>query len=753
MSAEASRRDFLRLCGAAGGALVLEIALPGCASPSRTARAADGGVAFVPNAWLRIEPSDRIVFVLDRVEMGQGTMTGHAQLVAEELAIDPARLVVELAPADRAYDNPDAQLGFQITGGSSSTRASFVPLRTAAATAREALRQAAARRWGVAVASCAAEDGAIVHAASGRRARYGELAADAAREDVDPPALKPSKEFRTIGRAVPRLDLRAKVDGSAVYGIDVKVAGLATAVVLRAPSFGAKLLGFDARDAKAEPGVIDVVEVPTGVAVVAASYWRARRAAGKVRARWSEGDTRLDTEGLRRAYRARLDSPGVVRRSDGSFASSARSASRVIEAVYEVPYLAHGTLEPQNATVHVTDGRCEVWAPTQAPGLAREAVRRITGFAYDDIVVHQTLLGGGFGRRLAQDYVVEAVHVALRVRRPVKVVWSREDDTRHDVYRPMAMTRVRAALGEGGALNGWFQRIVSQSILAQAGEEWASALVPNATPLALKRVIGRGGAIAYGGGVLLDESTAEGARDLAYDIPNVRVEHAPVAVDVPVGFWRSVGFSHNVFVTESFFDEAAHALGQDPFEMRRRLLARAPRHQRVLEIAAEKAGWGSPPPPGRFRGIAQARSFESYAAQVAEVSVQGDEVKVHRVVAAVDCGTIVNPDIVRAQVEGGIAFGLGAALRHEITIEKGRVEQGNFDDFEPLRMNEMPEVEVHLVPSDEPPTGIGEPGLPPIAPAVANAIFRATGRRIRRLPFSRGFAEAAPTSATKRSGS
>ena len=736
-----SRRDFLRLGVTAGGALLLEIALPGCGGPPRAVAAANGGVAFVPNAWLRIEPDDRIIFVLDRVEMGQGTMTGQAQLVAEELAIDPSRLVVELAPANRAYDNPDAGLGFQATGGSTSTRASFIPLRTAAATAREALRQAAARKWGVALATCTAENGAIVHAASGRRARYGELAADAAREDVDAPALKPAKDFRVIGKAVPRLDIRAKVDGSAVYGIDVKVPGLAVAVVLRAPVLGAKLLGFDAAEAKAQPGVVDVIAIPTGVAVVAETYWRARRAAQAVRVRWSEGETHLDTERLRSAYRARLESSGVAQRNDGSFASAERRAARVVDALYEVPYLAHATLEPQNATAVVKDGRCEVWAPTQAPGLAREAVRSVTGFAYDDIVVHQTLLGGGFGRRLAQDYVVEAVHVALRVHRPVKVIWSREDDTRHDVYRPMAMTRVRAAIGRNGALDGWFQRIVSQSIAANVGPEWVHAFLPNRVPLSLKASMGRSAAITFGGGALFDETTAEGARDLAYGIPNVRVEHAVMAAEVPVGFWRSVGFSHNVFVTESFFDEVAHAMGRDPFELRRSLLAKAPRHRRVLELAAEKVGWGTPAKPGVFRGIAQARSFESYAAHVAEVSVHGAEVKVHRVVAAVDCGTVVNPDIVRAQVEGGIAFGLGAALRQEITLDAGRVTQGNFDDFEPLRIHEMPEVEVHVVPSDEPPTGIGEPGLPPIAPAVANAIFHATNRRVRRMPFSRAFAE------------
>ncbi|RYE87162.1 MAG: xanthine dehydrogenase family protein molybdopterin-binding subunit, partial [Myxococcales bacterium] len=476
------------------------------------------------------------------------------------------------------------------------------------------------------------------------------------------------------------------------------------------------------------PGVVDVFAIPAGVAVVAESYWRARRAADRVQARWSEGATGLDSAALRASYRRRLDSPGKVQRDDGDAEGALRSGARVLEAIYELPFLAHATLEPQNATARVADGRCEVWAPTQAPGLAREVIRRITGFDEAAIVIHQTLLGGGFGRRLEQDYIIEAVHIALRVPRPVKVVWSREDDTRHDVYRPMATTRVRAALSSEGKLVGWSQRVATQALTAAVIPDWLPAIVPGAVPGSLKGLLARGARVAMAGGVVADESGAEGAADLAYAVPNVRVEHAVVTPGVPVGFWRSVGYSHNTFVTECFLDEVAHALGRDPYELRRELLAGAPRHLAALDLAARQAGWGQPLPPGVFRGIAQARAFRTACAQVAEVSVHGSSIRVHRVVAAVDCGLVVNPDIVRAQIEGGIVFGLSAALRQAITLTRGRVDQGNFHDFELLRMHECPRIEVHLVPSDEPPTGVGEPGVPPIGPAVANAVFRATGR-------------------------
>ena len=739
MSADVGRRDVLRFGLGAGGALLVQVALPGC-RPARFAVEPHAG-DFVPNAWIRVSPDDRISFVLDRVEMGQGTMTAHAQLVAEELEVDPSRLVVELAPADRAYDNPDSQLGFQVTGGSTSTNTSYDPLRTAAATAREMLKTAAAKRWGVPVGACIAENGSISHPPSQRSARYGELAREAAAQSVDTPALKPASAFKWIGKSVPRLDAPSKVDGSAIYGIDVRLPGLHTAVIVRAPRLGAKVTSFGATLARQQQGVTDVLEVPNGIAVVATSYWRAQRAAALVKVSWTDGSTSLDSTLLRAAMRTRLDREGHTMRSDGDVGAAERASAGVLEAVYETPYLAHATLEPQNATAIVKDGRCEVWAPTQSLGLAREGLRRLTGYSYDDIVLHQTLLGGGYGRRLAQDYIMEAATIALRTGKPIKVMWSREDDTTHDYYRPMSAHRLRAAFARDGTITSWWHRVAAQSILGQIAEEWGQSLLPNRLPLSFKRVGAKAAATAYAGNAIPDTSAVEGARELPYAIPNVAVEFAPVNVTVPVGWWRSIGHSNNAFAVEAFFDEVARAARKDPFELRRALLARSPRHRAVLDLAAEKVCWGDTPRGGIFRGIAQTQAFGTYIAMVAEVSVKGSELRVHRVVAAVDCGRVVNPDLVTMQVEGGIGFGLGAALHQEITLRHGAIEQTNFHEFRSLRMVEMPKVEVHIVPSDEHPTGIGEPGVPLVAPAVANAILKATGQPVRSMPLLKALRE------------
>jgi isoquinoline 1-oxidoreductase beta subunit len=739
MTLALNRRDLLRASLGAGGGFLLELGGLGCGGglPRPVQPGAQPG-DFVPGAWLRITPDDKLYFTLDRVEMGQGTMTSHAQILADELEVDPARFVVELAGADRAYDNPDSNL--QVTGGSASVKLSYDPLRRAGAVAREMLRSAAAKRFQAPLADCRAEGGAVVHVPSGRRLRYGDLAADAAREPIPTVTLKPDAEHTWIGKSVTRLDARAKVDGSGVYGIDVSVPDMLTAVVLRPPRLGAEVLSVDDRAARAMAGVLSVVRIPQGVAVVAGRFWQAERAAAAVRVEWSPGETWIDSDKLRSMYLERLDRDSAPVRHHGDVAAAERSAARTVEAVYEAPYLAHATMEPQNCTASVTAGRCEIWAPTQAPGLACEAAHRITGLPYGAIVFHQTLLGGGFGRRLSQDFVEEAVEISMRVKRPVKVLWTRADDMRHSLYRPMVMARLRGSVDARGGIVAWSERIVSQSVFGEAGPVWLPAILPHGVPRPLKllgaQVIG---GLLTGDGVV-DPSSVEGASTMAYDIPNVRFEHAAVSHPVPVGAWRSVGNSQNVYITETFFDELAHAGQQDPFALRRALLAKVPRQRAVLELCAEKAGWGKPLPKGHFHGIAQSRCFETYCAEVAEVSIEGSAVRVHRVVAAVDCGTVVNPDLARAQVESAVIFGLGAALRQEITWKGGAVEQHNFHDFEPLRMNETPEIEVHLVPSTEHPTGLGEPGLPPIAPAVANAILAATGRPVRTLPFTRGLA-------------
>jgi CO/xanthine dehydrogenase Mo-binding subunit len=762
MSQGLSRRAFLEL---SAGALLVGATAEGCrpAPPPAMAEASRDG-ALMPNAWVRITKDDEITLFLDRVEMGQGTMTSHAMLVAEELEVDPTRIRVEHAVADRAYDNPDPALGFQITGGSTSVRTSWVPLRKAAASAREMLRRAAAERWRVDVASCSAVGGAIVHAASSRRVRYGELVGDASRLSVpsDPP-LKDAKAFHVIGTSVPRLDSRAKVDGSAVFGIDVSLPDMLHAVVVRPETRGARVLTFDARNVEKQPGVVSVFEVPSGIAIVATRGYLARRAAKHLVVRWSEGPlSALDTTALFASYRRRAERPARRVRDDGSFDRAKKSATKTLAATYETPYLAHATMEPMNCTAHVKDGRCTIWAPTQSPGLARELVHQALGIPQDAITVHTTFLGGGFGRRLAQDYVVEAAHVARRVGRPVKVLWSREDDFANDFYRPAGVARLEATLDARGELTGWFHRVVTQSIVSQIGREWIGAMAPNGAPTALKKVLGRTATALYDTGVVHDTTTTEGASDFEYAIPNLRVELAAVEPGVPVGFWRAVGNSENVFVAESFLDEVAHAAGRDPYELRRALLAGAPRLRAVLDLAAEKAGWpraggkhagGSGGPAARpssrgtergiHRGIAAAACFGSFCAQVAEVSMEGGKPRVVRVVAAVDCGRVVNPDLARAQIESGIVFGLSAAMKQQVTFERGVVRETNFHRYDAIRMAESPAIEVHFVESDAEPTGVGEPGLPPIAPAVANAIFAATGRRIRTLPIERALSEGA----------
>lgn len=741
---EAGRRGFLRAALGAGGALVLGVSLPACAPYDVKTVAHFGRTGqFHPNAWLTIFPDDRVMLVLDRVEMGQGTATSHAMLLGEELEVDPRRIVFEHAPAVREYDNPAPELGFQITGGSTSVHGSWEPLRRAGASAREMLKAAAATEWGVEVKDLSVEDGVVTHAATGRKASYGKLVKTASRMPVpgDVP-LKAPEAMRWVGKSMARIDARAKVTGTAEYGIDVALPGMLTAVVLRCPVLGGVVKAFHAEEARAQPGVEAVVAIPNGVAVVARTYWEARRAARKVKVEWDEGAlAKVSTESLRRDYAARAKQPGNEVRSDGDAEAALRSG-KVVEAVYEVPYLAHATMEPQNATAHVTRDRCEIWAPTQSPGLAVEEAIRITGLDRDAISVHTTAIGGGFGRRLQQDYVSEALHVAKAVGKPVKVVWSREDDMTHDFYRPMTYNVLRGAVDAQGRVTAWWHRIVSQSIIAQIGATWIPAMAPSSWPQGLKAFLGRTAASFYESGSMTDPSAVEGAGDFAYSIPNIRAEHALVEPGVPVGFWRGVGHSENAFIVESFLDELAHAAKKDPVELRRALLAGSPRHLGVLERAAREAGWGTAPPRGVFRGVGVTKAFGSYCAQVAEVSVEGASVRVHRVVSAIDCGRVVNPDLVRAQVESGVLFGLSAALRQRITLKAGRVQETNFHRYDAVRMEETPRIEVHIVDSREPPTGVGEPGLPAVAPAVCNAIFAATGKRIRALPIEAALKEA-----------
>jgi CO/xanthine dehydrogenase Mo-binding subunit len=728
-----SRRTLLKAGLAVGGGLLVEVGMPSAqAATAATAGATPtAAAAFVPNAFLRISSDDVVTFILSSTEMGQGVTTSFAQLLAEELGVDPTKLVVEFAPADRRYDNP--LFGIQGTGGSTSTAAYWEPYRMAGATAREMLKEAAARTWGVQQSECVAEDGAILHAPSKRSARFGQLAEAAARLPVPDVTLK-NRDFRVVGKSVPRIDSGPKVDGSAVFGMDVTVPGALVAVVVRSPVPGGQVKSFDAAAVKARAGVEDVVRISSGVAVVAKTYWHARQAAAQLKVDWDEGPLAgFSTAALLETHRKLAREGGGTRvRSTGDVDATLGQAAKVLEAEYTVPFVAHATMEPMNATAHVTASKCEVWAPTQSPALTHEQAKRLTGLSNEDITVHQTWIGGGFGRRFNQDYVVEAVEVSKAIGKPVKVVWSREDDMRHSPYRPAATHRVQGALDAKGQLVGWKHAVVTQSILSVMGDEMVRAVLAGA-PGFVKSLAS---SMAVGAMSEKDETSFEGASTLAYRVPNLAVDFIRHEPGVPVAFWRSVGHSHVAFATECFVDEAAHAAGKDPVAFRRELLKYEHRLRWVLELAAEKAGWGTALAPGLFQGVAVHKSFNSYVAAVAEVSVEGSEIRVNRIVMAADCGRVVNPNLVQAQLEGSAVFGLSAALKQRITLENGRVQQRNFHDFELLRMHETPKIETYIRHNEAPPTGIGEPGVPVIAPAVANAIFAATGKRLRDLPLS-----------------
>jgi isoquinoline 1-oxidoreductase beta subunit len=652
------------------------------------------GVAL--DDWIRIAPDGTVTVVINHSEMGQGVTTGLAMLVAEELEVDLAQVRTEFAPADVRYRNP--MFNEQTTGGSTSVRGEWERLSEAGARARARLVQAAAQHWGVKQEACAAEHGAVVHGPTGRRLGYGALAGAAAA--IKAPrrvVLKRPDRCGLLGRELPRLDIPEMAAGRTVYGMDVSLPEMRVATVLRCPVLGGKVDTFDAKAAVAVPGVEGVSPITRGVAVIATDTWSALRGREALAVGWDLGPhADLDTPSLVAELDKALEHSGDVRQRAGHAKRALKQATRIVEADYATAHLAHATLEPMNCTASLTDDGCEVWVGTQSQEGARETASRVSGLPPAQVQVHSQYLGGGFGRRLESDMVEEAVEIAKAAGCPVQVVWTRADDMQHDHYRPAYVARLHAALDADGWPVAWWQRGAGQAVAAM------------------------------------------GCAKLPYAIPNVHVDFVEVKAPVPAGAWRSVGAGQDAFVVESFIDELAHAAGMDPFEYRLALLRDAPRHRAVLELAATKAGWGTPPPAGRHRGIAVYRSFGSYVAEVAEVSVADAAIHVHRVVCALDCGRRVNPDTVRAQIEGGVAFGLSATLKEAITLAQGRVEQSTFEDYPILTLAEMPEVEVHIVESDEAPGGAGEPGVPPIAPAVANAVAAATGLRLRSLPLRFG---------------
>ncbi len=705
-----SRRQFLQTSGTVAGGLVLGFHLP-----DRWVRRGlmQDTAPFAPNAFIRIATDETVTIMVNKSEMGQGVYTSLPMLIAEELDADWERVQIEPAPVDPVYNDPG--FGAQITGGSTSIASSWQQFREAGATARALLVEAAAQEWGVSANALETENGFVFLRSRGLRASYGELAERAAK--VTPPesvALKDPKDFKIIGTNVRRLEGPDKVTGRAEFGVDVRLPDMLIAVVAHPPVCGGKVRRFSADRARGIPGVVSVKEIASGVAVIAKDFWTAKTGRDALEIEWDDGDgAMLSTESQRERYRALTEEPGTVAHDAGDAAAAMQSAAKTVEAVYEVPYLAHAPMEPLNATVHVTDDGCDIWVGTQFQTGDQMAAAAILGIPPKKIRVHTTLLGGGFGRRVnpTSDFVSEAVQVAKDESVPIKTMWTREDDIQCGYYRPMFVHRLQAALDDSGMPSAWRQRIVGQSIMT-------------GTPFEMMVQNG------------IDPASVEGAADMPYTIPHQYVElHSPTEA-VTVLWWRSVGHTHTAFVNESFFDEVAHAGGKDPFELRRALLKDSPRELRVLELAAEKAGWGQPLPEGRARGIAMRKSFESFVAEVAEVSVTADgKPRVHRVVCAVDCGIAVNPWGIEAQVEGSVVYGLSAALHGEITVDRGRVQQSNFHDYPVLRMNEMPKVEVYIVESGEAPTGIGEPGVPPIAPAVTNALFALTGKRVRKLPI------------------
>jgi isoquinoline 1-oxidoreductase beta subunit len=673
-------------------------------------------LSFALNPYVRIGTDGRVVIVVGKSEMGQGVYSSLPMLVAEELEVDWSRISVEAAPVAQEYYH--AQWGvIQVTGGSTSVSSEWDRLRRAGAGARAMLVQAAAEVWEVDPKSCRAERGSVVHEPTNRRFSYGELAEKAAR--IKPPKdvpLKQLKEFKVIGKPISRLDTAEKTSGTAVFGVDAKAPEMLTAVISRAPVFGGKIKSFNAEKAKAVQGVKEVVQVPSGMAVVADDFWSAKLGCEALEITWDEGvNAKLSTEGMREQYKNLAKNPGMVAKREGNFGEAFQKATKQISAEYEVPYLAHAPMETLNCLVDLRADQCDIWTGTQLQSGDRDAAAAIAGLEPERVKIHNLFLGGGFGRRAnpQSDFVSEAAHVAKKVMKPVKVIWTREDDIKGGYYRPFWYDRIAAGLDVKGNPVAWKHTIVGQSIIV--GSPFEGAMVDE-----------------HG----VDATSVEGAADTPYEIPNTLVDlHSP-KTGVPVQWWRSVGHSHTAFVVESFIDELAHASGKDPFEFRRSLLSKHPRYKAVLELAAQKAGWMKPPEKGIGRGIALHESFGSIVSQVAEVSINpAGRVRVHKVVCAIDCGMVVNPEIAKAQMESGIVFGLSAALHGAITFKNGRVEQSNFNDYQILRMYEMPTIEVFITPSQEPPGGVGEPGVPPIAPAVGNAIFSVTGNRIRRLPI------------------
>ncbi|HEX5430996.1 MAG TPA: xanthine dehydrogenase family protein molybdopterin-binding subunit [Bryobacteraceae bacterium] len=689
-----SRRGFLKAGAASAGGLMVGFYLP-----ENSKLAADTAASAKLNAFVRIGTDDSVTFYIHKSEMGQGTVTSLSMLLAEELECDWKKIRTEFPGVDPAYGPLMGAFG------SMSIRSSWTPLRKAGATAREMLLQAAAQQWGVDKSQCRAENGSVVNSATNARASYGSLAEAAAKLPAPTMvALKDPKQFQIIGKRVKRLDTPAKVTGRAKFGIDMRLPGMLHAVLARCPVFGGKVASFDDSKAKAVPGVKKIVQISNGVAVLADNTWNAMQGRKALRIQWDEGALANSSSAtIRKLFADLAEKPGAVARKAGDADAALAGGAKKIEAVYEAPYLSHAPMEPMNCVADVRADGCDVYVGTQIQSAARQTAAKITGLPAEKVQIHTEFLGGGFGRRGGADFIAEAVETSKAASVPVKLTWSREDDMQHDTYRPASYSKFAGALDANGWPTAWFTRVSCPSFAGlQNG---------------------------------VDRAAVEGIADIRYEIPNIRVEYHPPDAGIPVSYWRSVGYSQNTFFTECFIDELAAAGGKDPVEFRRKLLAKTPRLLGVLNLAAEKAGWGKPLAKGHAQGVAVVNNIGSFNAQVSEVSIEKGKLRVHRVVCAIDCGQTVNPAIIEQQVQSGIVYGLSAVLKGEITIERGRVKQQNFNTYDVLRIDEMPVVEVYIVPSTKAPGGIGEATTPSTAPAVVNALFALTGKRVRKLPI------------------
>jgi isoquinoline 1-oxidoreductase subunit beta len=712
MTSFLTRRDLLKKSLAGAGLTVFVALTPnGYRILKAEDRAKEPAQSCSLNLWLRITPDNLITVVVNKSEMGQGVYTSLPMIVAEELDADWKQIRFESAPAGDPFKDP--VWNTQSTGGSTSVRHMFLPLRKAGAAAREMLRAAAAQSWGVPPGECATQEGGVRHDKSGRSLSYGQLCERASKLPVpQAPPLKKEGEFKFVGKSLPRLDIAEKVSGSAAFGIDTFVPGMLYAAIARPLAFGAKAKAYERDAAERLPGVFKVITIDRGIAVCASTLEGAQKGRDALRVNWEPGAApELGNEVLEKNFLQNLTRKGVTAKSQGNAVKALSEAAKKIEATYFLPYLAHATMEPMNCTAHVQKDRCDVWVPTQSQTGVLMTAQRVTGLKPEQIHVHTTYLGGGFGRRGETDVVEEALQASKAAGKPVKVIWTREEDIQNDFYRPGNCCRIEGAIGSQGELTAWSHKVVVPSIFARVFPQQVQSGV--------------------------DPAAVEGIANMEYEVPNLYVEYVRMDTPIPVGFWRSVGSSHNAFTVESFMDELAHAAGKDPLQFRLDLLKNRPRVRKVIEVAAERGGWGKPLKKGEGRGLAYHFAFGSHVAQVAEVSVEDQEpnLKVHRVICTVDCGPVVNPAIIIAQMKSGILMGLSAALRERVDFAQGGVASSNFDNYELLRINEIPEIEVHIVPSREEIGGIGEPGLPPIAPAVANAVFQAAGIRVRRLPM------------------